>query len=54
MWWALVAYKAGFTAVQKIKAMGYVDLFILGFDPCQLVHHLVTPLVHALVADVHL
>ena len=31
-----------------------MDLFVLGLDPCQLVHDLIAPLVHALVANVHL
>lgn len=34
--------------------MGYVDLLILGLDPSELVNNLITPLVHAFIADVHL
>lgn len=34
--------------------MGYVDLLILSLDPSELVNNLVTPLVHAFIADVHL
>lgn len=34
--------------------MGNVDFVVLGLDPCKLINHLVAPLVHALIADMHL
>lgn len=40
--------------MQEVEAVRDVNLLVLGLDPCQLVHHLVPPLVHALVANVHL
>ena len=40
--------------MQEVETVRDVNLFILGLDPCQLVDHLVPPLVHALVPDVHL
>lgn len=49
-----VSNKAGFTAVQEVEAMTDVNFIIFSFNPSQLVHYLVPPFVHALVANVHL
>lgn len=51
---ALVPHQAGLAGVEEVEAVGNVDLLVLGLDPGQLVHHLVAPLVHALVANMHL
>ena len=40
--------------MQEVEAVRNVNLVVLGLDPGELIHHLVAPLVHALVADVHL
>jgi hypothetical protein len=40
--------------VKEVKAMGNVDFVVLGLDPCKLINDLVAPLVHALIADMHL
>ena len=40
--------------MQKVEPMGNMDLLVFGLNPSQLVNHLVAPLVHALVANVHL
>ena len=34
--------------------MGNVDFAILSLDPCELVYYFISPLIHALVANVHL
>lgn len=51
---ALVPYETHFTGVQEVKSMGDVNLFVLSLNPGELVHDFVAPLVHALVAYVHL
>lgn len=51
---ALVADKAGFTTVQEVESMTDVNLVVLGLNPGQLVDHLVSPFVHALVSHMHL
>lgn len=40
--------------MQKVEAVRDVDLAVLGLDPGDLVNDLVAPLVHALIADMHL
>ena len=40
--------------MQEVKAVRDVYFFVFGFDPGKLVYDLVTPLIHALVSDVHL
>ena len=54
IWRALVAYQADLAGMQKVEARRDVNLFILSFDPGELVHDLVAPLVEAFVPDVHL
>lgn len=40
--------------MKEVEAVGDVNLAVLGLDPGELVDDLVAPLVHALVANVHL
>ena len=51
---ALVADQADFAGMQKVEARRDVNLFILSFNPGELVDDLVAPLVEAFVPDIHL
>jgi hypothetical protein len=51
---AFVPYQADLRGVQEVEPMRDVDLLVLGLYPSKLIYYFIAPLIHALIAYVHL